>query len=520
MTALAVLGLEVRSNQVRQAKGDLDKLATSSKRAEGATNQLAGATDRLEAETRGAAAATRAQAAAQTTLVRVSGAAAFRQRQLAVQSLDVAQSLALGMPPMMVAIQQGGQIAGLYAGQGGVAGAFKEAASSVLGFARAHPVAIAATVALGAAAFGLRNEINAASDVTVGFGDIFMATMQELAAGAMSVAGPAISGLGTLFARVSNGILSGLELVGSSIVNTFHFARDAIIALWNGLPDALGDLAFQGAQKIADALNFIPGFDFDVGNPFKGAAASLGSDLGGAYGNFDNNPLGDFFDRISERAITLAASATDAANAVSSVGSAAQAAGPPMDLLGNSVQAANDNFEAGRGIFNSFFQDLSGQIQQGASVWDAFKSAGLNALNSILSKVMEMASNSLFMSLFGGGGGMGGGGGLLSGLLGSFGGFFANGGNLGAGQWGIAGERGPEVIHGPAQITPMVPMGGAANTTQTQNININMDINGSVSQAELAQATQTAIAVARKEAPGAAINAVASIQRRTARPLG
>jgi hypothetical protein len=50
------------------------------------------------------------------------------------QSLYPPQSLDLGMPPMVVAIQQGGQIAGLFAG------AFKEAAGAVLGFARANPV--------------------------------------------------------------------------------------------------------------------------------------------------------------------------------------------------------------------------------------------------------------------------------------------------------------------------------------------------------------------------------------------
>lgn len=36
-----------------------------------------------------------------------------------------------------------------------------------------------------------------------------------------------------------------------------------------------------------------------------------------------------------------------------------------------------------------------------------------------------------------------------------FGGFFANGGTLGAGKWGIAGENGPELITGPANISPM-----------------------------------------------------------------
>ena len=41
-----------------------------------------------------------------------------------------------------------------------------------------------------------------------------------------------------------------------------------------------------------------------------------------------------------------------------------------------------------------------------------------------------------------------------SGLSG-FAGLFADGGTLGAGKWGIAGEAGPEIVSGPATITPM-----------------------------------------------------------------
>lgn len=62
-------------------------------------------------------------------------------------------------------------------------------------------------------------------------------------------------------------------------------------------------------------------------------------------------------------------------------------------------------------------------------------------------------------------------GGLVAGAIGSvgklFGGFFADGGMLGAGKWGIAGERGPELISGPATITPLT--GGGA-TYVTYNI--------------------------------------------------
>jgi lambda family phage tail tape measure protein len=53
-----------------------------------------------------------------------------------------------------------------------------------------------------------------------------------------------------------------------------------------------------------------------------------------------------------------------------------------------------------------------------------------------------------------------GGGNILGDALGwlnknIFGGFFANGGMLGAGKIGIAGERGPELIAGPASVTPL-----------------------------------------------------------------
>lgn len=73
----------------------------------------------------------------------------------------------------------------------------------------------------------------------------------------------------------------------------------------------------------------------------------------------------------------------------------------------------------------------------------------------------------LFGSLFSGIGGLFSGGGLFGGIGKLFGGFFANGGHLGAGKFGIAGENGPELITGPANVTPMGAMAGgpAVNIT-------------------------------------------------------
>lgn len=49
-----------------------------------------------------------------------------------------------------------------------------------------------------------------------------------------------------------------------------------------------------------------------------------------------------------------------------------------------------------------------------------------------------------------------------------FGGFFAQGGQLGAGKWGIAGENGPELIKGPANVVPN-GFGGSTNVYYTIN---------------------------------------------------
>lgn len=57
---------------------------------------------------------------------------------------------------------------------------------------------------------------------------------------------------------------------------------------------------------------------------------------------------------------------------------------------------------------------------------------------------------------------------VLGGVKSVFGGFFANGGMLGAGKFGIAGENGPELIRGPASVTPLMAGG---TTSVTYNIN-------------------------------------------------
>lgn len=97
------------------------------------------------------------------------------------------------------------------------------------------------------------------------------------------------------------------------------------------------------------------------------------------------------------------------------------------------------------------------------NIWTSVKdtaSSVFDTVKGVFSSIGDTVGN-IFS-----GGGAGGGGGFFSGLSDLFGGFFANGGMLGAGKFGIAGENGPELISGPAQVTPM---GGTTNVTYNIN---------------------------------------------------
>lgn len=118
-------------------------------------------------------------------------------------------------------------------------------------------------------------------------------------------------------------------------------------------------------------------------------------------------------------------------------------------------------------------------IETGELNWEKF-------LKSIVNQLIKAQLSKLIADVFGGiagvfGGGSssgGGGGGFMGGLLGGigsavgsavgglFGGFFANGGYLPAGKFGVAGEAGPELITGPANVTPMSGMGNVTYNIQ------------------------------------------------------
>lgn len=161
------------------------------------------------------------------------------------------------------------------------------------------------------------------------------------------------------------------------------------------------------------------------------------------------------------------------------------------------------------GDFNSALDDFVSGTKNAAQAFSSFA-------KSVLNDILKMGTKSITESIFGGSGGAGGlisslfsngsaqGGssGLVSGigdLFSLFAGGFAQGGTIGPGQWGVVGEKGPELAFGGRTgktITPAT-VGG---TSQTINVNV---------QATPGMSRDTAMQ------QGAAIGA--GIQRATAR---
>jgi hypothetical protein len=121
----------------------------------------------------------------------------------------------------------------------------------------------------------------------------------------------------------------------------------------------------------------------------------------------------------------------------------------------------------GDSIQNSLSGALSGLITGTMSVQEAFASMVQSIVQSLADLAAELLTNMAFRFLLQALGGGGGAGFNLGGM--AFGGLYADGGYLGSGKWGIAGEAGPEIIHGPARITPMDKMGGGGEVSISIN---------------------------------------------------
>jgi hypothetical protein len=182
--------------------------------------------------------------------------AAMQQKMLLFQLNDIGVSLAGGMNPLMVLVQQGSQIAQIYGdGEGGVGGAFRDTGAMLGNFVKRFPLVTAATVGSAAAIGGMTYEINQLSKETVNYGDVALATWQVIADGLASFLKPAIDAVAPWFQSAWEMIVAGVKWTGNLIINSFRAAFEDIKFVWTNFPDIIGAAVTGAVNLVIDGIN-------------------------------------------------------------------------------------------------------------------------------------------------------------------------------------------------------------------------------------------------------------------------
>lgn len=233
-----------------------------------------------------------------------------------------------------------------------------------------------------------------------------------------------------------------------------RFARDAIAAASIRFQQFVGiiedDVANDAVRELADGWR-------NVGSR-TGDAVAVVAKLKDKYEELGNTSTGV--------ASKIKKSAEDIQESTKGV-LGNEVYGPEMPESFNRMRdEAEETAEDMKGVF----KDAIGGI---TTEFKSLKDVAVNALNSINNAILNRATNALADQLFGKAGGGGGGGlldfgGILNKVGDAFGGFFANGGTLQPGQWGIAGENGAEPIFAgssPLHVVSNKAAGRAMNVT-------------------------------------------------------
>ncbi|MEN0652373.1 MULTISPECIES: phage tail tape measure protein [Hyphobacterium] len=184
------------------------------------------------------------------------------------------------------------------------------------------------------------------------------------------------------------------------------------------------------------------------------------------------------------------------------------------DLAG---EAADMGVEAAKGQAHGAASGLAiGTAMVGAAQASALQIAG--AMTTAGGLVAAQIASAMALSSLGGPGGLTTlGQGVLSFI--GFGGFFADGGDLAAGQWGIVGERGPERIDarpgGGARITPLSQ---GRDSSGGLTVNIGQINAGGLSKEEAKEMVREGSRQAVKKATENAAGMVGSLAAGTQRP--
>jgi tape measure domain-containing protein len=289
--------------------------------------------------------------------------------------------------------------------------------------------------------------------------------------------GEALSALGDLAAGVWEGIKTSAQSIAPAIGAVwrdiqagFFSMLSSLTEMWSSFLSTLGaDVAgVPGLGAISDRLGEAAGGAFETVSKFDAKARAAERAAAGLR-NEASNLATQGFDKAREAAERLSeilsaeTDATDEARreaenlkrAIDEMGTSA--GGKAADNLAKASDGLRD-FEDGSKRAADRFGDLAASVITGSrSMSDVLSQLGNQLLSSGIS--------GLFGNIFGG-----------TGIGNLFAGFFDQGGVIPSGQFAIAGERGPEIVTGPARVTSRADtariMGGGARVSVPIQVNI------------------------------------------------
>jgi phage-related minor tail protein len=264
---------------------------------------------------------------------------------LGYQLNDLAVQIQGGANPLTALAQQGSQIVGMYAGQGGVKQAFSQFGQLVTGIFTKFPLMTAAVIATGVAIGGLTHEINEATGANVSMGDTVLAVFQTVGSYLSEVVKPLWEGMIDWIEPVWTQMVAGFKVTGNFIINGFKListtaslAFDSIPAAWEFAMESMKSITYWSlhdvlqtfqnlVNSIISGLNQLPGVNLtapsfydgfslnEAGNNAAVAAGGAQGQLSGLWAGFgdtadgimSDDPLGRFFDDIATRAAANAA---------------------------------------------------------------------------------------------------------------------------------------------------------------------------------------------------------------------
>lgn len=259
-------------------------------------------------------------------------------------------------------------------------------------------------------------------------------------------------------------LTGGLKLVNQGIDLQAEGLRRHI-SLFTRLKDAIVD-AHVAALRYAVGAPDRPVVTADAGGgPGQTIAGGKGGRVPelfnvGGYRFGGTDPFDELRAGLKAQTAALTAESRRAGGTIAaSVGEGLAETDPWAGLRESTDTAFGYVADRGEWLARSIGSNFVRMNEQGQVEFASLRSIGAQIFNQLASNALSQffAPVGQLFSSFGRGFGFSGGGAAGPG----FAGWFADGGNIPAGMVGIAGERGPELIEGPANVVPMKSIGAA-----------------------------------------------------------